>query len=137
MYIHETQKRVRYGETDKMGFLYYGNYALYFEIGRVEMLRSLGLTYQEMEDKHNVMMPVMKFTTKYIRPAYYDELLTIKTAVPDMPYKHINFMAEIFNEKGELINIGEIKLAFITADTKGRIDAPEFFLDLLKPYFNE
>ncbi len=137
MYTHQTEKRVRYGETDKMGYLYYGNYAMYYEIGRVEMLRNLGLTYRVMEDEHKVMMPVMTYYTKYIRPAYYDELIRIKTTVPELPERHIKFKVELYNEKDKLINIGEVKLAFIHAETKGRINAPPFFIDLLKPYYDE
>ena len=70
MYTHDFQKRVRYGETDQMGYLYYGNYAQYYEIGRVEMLRSLGLTYKSMEEEFGVMMPVLSLQIHYLRPAF-------------------------------------------------------------------
>lgn len=137
MYTHETQKRVRYGETDKMGYLYYGHYAMYYEIGRVEALRNLDLTYKKMEDEHKIMMPVMSFSTKYLRPAYYDDLLTIKTAVPELPERNIDFKVEIFNEQEDLINIGKVKLAFISIENKGRVQVPEFFIKKLKPFYNE
>ena len=89
MYTHDFQKRVRYGETDQMGYLYYGNYAQYYEIGRVEMLRSLGLTYKAMEEELGVMMPVLSLQMRYVRPAYYDELLTIRTALRRIPDQFI------------------------------------------------
>lgn len=136
MYVHQVQKRVRYAETDKMGYLYYGNYALYYEIGRVEALRELGMTYQQMEDEQKVMMPVMSFYSKYIRPAYYDNLLTIKTIVDEMPRRDILFKGEIYNQQDQLINTAEVKLAFVSIKDYKRMHAPSFFLDLIKPYFN-
>lgn len=137
MYTHKTQKRVRYGETDKMGYLYYGHYAMYYEIGRVEALRNIGLSYQKLEDEYNIMMPVMSFSTKYLKPAYYDDLITIKTAIPEIPERNINFKVELFNEKNELINIGKVKLAFLSTENHGRIQVPDFLIEKLKPYFDE
>ena len=80
MFISTTQIRVRYAETDKMGYVYYGNYAQYFEVGRVEGLRDLGLSYKKMEDE-GILLPVVEFQIKYLKPAYYDDLLTIKTTI--------------------------------------------------------
>ena len=74
MYLSETSVRVRYAETDKMGFLYHGNYAQYYEVGRVEMIRSIGLSYRDLEEKVGVGMPVMMMDTRFVRPAYYDDL---------------------------------------------------------------
>ena len=84
MYLHETKIRIRYGETDQMGYVYYGNYAQFFEIGRVEMLRSLGVSYASME-KQGIMLPVVDFSVKYIKPAYYDDLITIRTMIEEIP----------------------------------------------------
>ena len=135
MYTHDYQKRVRYGETDQMGYLYYGNYAQYYEIGRVEMLRSLGLTYKSMEQEHGIMMPVMTLQQRFVRPAYYDELLTIRTGLRKMPDHFITFHVEIFNEKGKLVNGGSVKLCFVDVKTNKTVNAPAYLLEKLRPYF--
>lgn len=137
MYTHEFQKRVRYGETDQMGYLYYGNYAQYYEIGRVEMIRSLGLTYREMEEDHGILMPVMALNTRFVRPARYDELVTIRTSLRNMPAKTITFHMELFNERGKLLNGGAVKLCFVDKATNKTIPTPEFLVDKLRPYFEE
>jgi acyl-CoA thioester hydrolase len=135
MYMHTTQIRVRYGETDQMGYVYYGNYALYYEVGRVEALRALGICYKELESKEQIIMPVMSLETKYIRPAFYDELLTLHTKVKEMPEKDIAFSVEIFNEENKLINLGKVRLCFVALSTQKRIAVPTFILEKLKSYF--
>lgn len=137
MYTHDYHKRVRYGETDQMGYLYYGQYAQYYEIGRVEMLRSLGLTYKEMEEKHGILMPVMSLQMRYVRPAYYDELLTIRTSLRKLPDMSITFFVDMYNEAGKLVNGGSVKLCFVDRATQKTIRTPEFLLDKLRPYFEE
>jgi acyl-CoA thioester hydrolase len=136
MFVHDTKIRVRYGETDQMGYLYYGNYAEYYEVGRVEALRTLGVTYRDMEAKHQVMMPVMSLEMRFVRPALYDELLTVRTAIKEYPLSNIVFEMEIFNENNKLVNGGRVKLCFIDANTRRRIDTPSFLLESLKPYFS-
>ncbi len=135
MLLHEYQKRVRYGETDQMGYLYYGHYAQYYEIGRVEMLRSQGLTYREMELEHGVMMPVVSLQMRFVRPAYYDELLTIRTTLRRLPDKFITFEVEIFNPDRKLVNGGSVRLCFVEKAGGRTIPAPEFLLDRLRPWF--
>lgn len=135
MYTHDYQKRVRYGETDQMGYLYYGHYAQYYEIGRVEMLRSLGLTYREMEDLHGVMMPVVSMQMRFVRPARYDELLTIRTRLRELPDRFITFHMEILNEKGKLVNGGQVRLCFVRMNDECTIPAPDFLLQALAPHF--
>ena len=135
MFTHKFQKRVRYGEVDQMGYLYYGNYAQYYEIGRVEMLRSLDFSYKRMEDELGVMMPVMSLNTRFVRPAHYDELLTIATTLRQLPDKFITFHVEIFNEKNKLVNGGSVKLCFVDKQTGKTIGAPIFLLEKLSPYF--
>jgi acyl-CoA thioester hydrolase len=127
--------RVRYGETDQMGFVYYGVYAQYYEVGRVEALRALGILYSEIEKKYHVWMPVMNMQVRYLRPAKYDDLLTIQTTIPELPEKHIRFRYELFNEEGELLNNALVQLCFLESTTKKRIDVPEFIQRPLKPYF--
>jgi len=131
MFTAETKVRVRYGETDQMGYCYYGNYAQYFEIGRVEALRDLGMSYKAMEDK-GIMLPVFEFSVKYLKPALYDDLLTIKTTIREMPKSRIYFDYEIYNENSELISTATTTLVFISKETMKPIIAPDYFLESLK-----
>ncbi|MEO0341119.1 MAG: thioesterase family protein [Bacteroidota bacterium] len=135
MYTHQFQKRVRYGETDQMGYLYYGNYAAYYEIGRVEMLRSLGLTYKSMEEEHGILMPVMNLEMRFVRPAHYDELLTIETSLRALPEKTIVFHVRILNEKGKLVNGGRVKLCFVDVKSNKSVTAPSYLIEALQSYF--
>ncbi len=137
MHTHHYQKRVRYGETDQMGYLYYGHYPQYYEIGRVEMLRALGLTYREMEEEQGVMMPVVSLQMRFVRPARYDELLTIRTILRKLPDSFIVFHVEILNEAGKLVNGGTVKLCFVERATNRTIPAPGFLLEKLSPYFED
>jgi acyl-CoA thioester hydrolase len=134
MFTHTTKLRVRYGETDQMGYMYYGNYAEFFEVGRVEMLRSLGLTYRWMEET-GTMMPVLELKCRYLKPALYDEEISIKVTMEKMPGVKIHFKYELFNEKQDLIHVGETLLAFINMNTNRPSLPPQQFLDKLKPYF--
>jgi len=134
MFQNATKLRVRYGETDQMGYMYYGNYAEFFEVGRVEMLRSLGLTYSAMEAS-GIMMPVLELNCKYLKPARYDEEITINVIMDKMPGVKIHFKYELFNEKQELIHIGETLLAFINMKTNRPCLPPQDFIDKLKPFF--
>jgi acyl-CoA thioester hydrolase len=127
LYSHTTQVRVRYGETDQMGYVYYGNYALYYETGRVEMLRSLGMSYRTMEEE-GVMLPVLSLNCKYIRPAKYDDLLTITTQLIELPNTRICFKYDIHNETGTLINTGDTTLVFVNKTTGKPTQAPDWFL---------
>jgi len=118
-----------------MGYLYHGNYAIYYELGRVEMIRSLGLSYRDLEEEIGVGMPVMTMETRYVRPAFYDDLLTIKTTVKKMSYEFLRFYVEIFNQNGKLISGGKIKLCFIDINTKKRVSCPEALSSRLAPHF--
>ncbi|WP_448699066.1 acyl-CoA thioesterase [Mucilaginibacter sp. AW1-3] len=134
MFVNTTKLRVRYGETDQMGYMYYGNYAEFYEVGRVEMLRSIGLTYRGMEE-FGVMMPVLELKCRYIKPALYDEEITIKVIMETMPGVRIHFKYELTNEQGELINTGETLLVFVDMKTKRPCMAPQYFLDKMRPIF--
>jgi acyl-CoA thioester hydrolase len=134
MFTSEVKLRVRYGETDRMGYVYYGNYAEYFEVGRVEALRELGLNYKDVEDS-GIMLPVYTFSIKYFKPAYYDDLLTIKTSIKEIPKARIIFEYEIYNEKKELLNKGETVLVFIDMKTNKPRSAPDNFIEKLKKHF--
>ncbi|MEL6655962.1 MAG: thioesterase family protein [Bacteroidota bacterium] len=137
MLTHEYTKRVRYGETDQMGYLYYGHYAQYYEIGRAEMIRSIGLSYKEMELDHGVLMPVMSLQCRYVRPARYDEIITIRTTLRHLPESTITFHMELFNEKGKLVNGGTVKLCFVDEKSGKSIPAPSYLIDKLRPHFAE
>lgn len=135
MFVHKTQVRVRYGETDQMGFVYYGHYALYYEVGRVEAIRSLGLTYKDLEDQ-GVIMPVVRLEAKYIAPAYYDDLLTITSQIAEKPDRFIVFDVVIENQKGLMLNKAKITLCFKDVKTGAQMRTPNSIIDKLKPYFS-
>lgn len=135
MYVSETKIRVRYGETDQMGYLYYGFYALYYEVGRAEAIRELDFTYRQMEEM-GIMMPVAELHSKYFRPALYDDLVTVRTILKEMPDgAKIQFHSELYNEKGELLNKGVTTLVFYDPVKKEKTLMPAQLSDKLKPYF--
>jgi acyl-CoA thioester hydrolase len=136
MYHYELQLRVRYAETDQMGFVYYGNYATYYEVARVEALRSLGITYKSLEGQ-GILLPVLENRSKFILPARYDDLLTIRVKLDKLPSTRLTFIYEVFNEEEKLINLGETTLVFVDRKTEKPMMAPDFLTDILKPYFND
>lgn len=134
MYQSETSIRVRYGETDQMAYVYYGNYAMYYEVARVESLRKLGVTYKELEAS-GVMMPVLENHSKFLGPARYDELLRIVTTIREKPTVKIKFEYEIFNEQNKLINQGETLLVFVDTKTGRPLRTPAMMSNVLEPFF--
>ena len=126
--------RVRYGETDQMSYVYYGNYAQYFEMGRVEWLRNLGVSYKSMEDD-GIMLPVLDLNVKYLKPAKYDDLLTLKTTLLKIPSVKIEFNFEIFNEENELLTTGYTKLVFIDRKKNKPTRCPQFLIEKITPLF--
>ncbi len=135
MFKHTHQLRVRYAETDQMSYVYYGNYAQYYEVGRVEAMRSLGLSYAHMETEWGVMMPVMKMEIEFLRPVYYDELLTMVTTIPVIPNKEICFDSTLSNERNKIVNKGLITLCFVNIKTKKRVDVPDKLLEKMKEFY--
>ncbi|EKB55837.1 acyl-CoA thioesterase [Bergeyella zoohelcum] len=123
--------RVRYAEVDSMKFVYYGNYAQYFELGRVELFRKIGISYNEIE-KRGIWLPVSEFYVKYIKSARYDDLLTVKTYIRKIPGVRIIFDYELFNEKNELITTASTTLYFFDPERKKIISCPDFLLTLIK-----
>jgi acyl-CoA thioester hydrolase len=134
MFLSETTIRVRYGETDKMGYLYYGHYAEYFEVSRTDMIRSLGLTYGEIEEK-GIIMPVRSLKVDFKSPAFYDELLTVKSCLNILPVIKLDIDYEIHNSKKQLICTGNTVLVFVDAATGKPRRAPEFFINAVSQYF--
>ena len=136
MYSAETKIRVRYGETDQMGYLYYGFYALYYEVGRAEAIRELGFTYRQMEEM-GIMMPVTELNAKYFRPAQYDDLVTVRTILKELPDgPKIQFHSELYNEQAELLNKGVTTLVFYDPVKKEKTNMPAVLLEKLKTYFD-
>ncbi len=135
LFENRTQIRVRYAEVDRMNYVYYGNYAQYYEIGRVEAMRSLGLDYAKMEED-GIMMPVVKMECNYHRPLRYDQLVTVVTRITAMPRARIDFHYALHNEEGELLNNGMTQLVFVHRDTMRPTRAPQYFLDALQPYLS-
>lgn len=131
-----TQVRVRYAETDQMNVVYHGNYAAYFEVARTEAIRNFGITYKAMEAM-GVAMPIVELHIKYLRPAHYDDLLTIKTTLKEMPTDHrIEFYHEVYNEENKLLTQGRVVLYFVDTTTKKKCTIPEALKTHLLPYFN-
>lgn len=135
MFVNEIEIRVRYAETDQMGFVYYGNYATYFEVARVESLRKLGLSYKELEES-GIMLPVLEYKSKFVRPAKYDDLLIIKITIPELPTARIKFEYEVYNAAKDLLTIGETTLVFIKSDSRRPCHAPADFMSKIGPYFS-
>ncbi|MFA7686444.1 MAG: thioesterase family protein [Moheibacter sp.] len=120
--------RVRYGETDQMGVVYHGNYATYCEVARVEFFREIGLPYKELESR-GVMLPVVELNLKFLRPAYYDELLLIETSIPEIPKSaRIRFDYTIRNENGDILTTGHCLLAFVDMETRRPVRCPEYMV---------
>lgn len=134
MYSSETTVRVRYSETDQMKFVYYGNYAAYYEVGRVEILRKLGMSYKSLEES-GIMMPVLETHSFYHLPAKYDDLLTIKITIPKLPLVKIEFTYEIFQEDETKIHTGSTTLAFVDMKTGKPRRAPEEMIKILAPFY--
>ncbi len=131
----ETKIRVRYGETDQMGYAYYGVYAQYYEVGRVEAMRKIGYSYKEVEEK-GILLPVVNFSINYKKPAYYDDEVTVVTFIKEMPTGvKLPFVYECYNQKGELLNTGEVTLVFIQKSTNKPTAVPDWFSTALKPFF--
>ena len=137
MYSSSTQIRVRYADTDQMNIVYYGNYATYFEVARTESIRQLGFTYKEMENM-GIMMPVIELQCKYLRPAHYDDLLTVHATIKELPTDHrIHFHQEVYNEAGKLLTIGSVVLYFIDMNTKQKTTMPAELYQTLLPFFEK
>jgi acyl-CoA thioester hydrolase len=134
MFTFESQIRVRYGETDKMGYVYYGNYPLYYEVGRTELMRNFGFSYKKIEDM-GIVLPVKTLDVKYHKAAMYDDLLTLKTTIKEMPGVRITFYYEVLNEKKELLNEGTTMLIFVDEKTRRPRKAPDELLKKLEQYF--
>lgn len=137
MFESTTQVRVRYAETDQMNIVYHGNYVQYFEVGRVEAIRQLGISYKDMEDM-GVIMPVIDWQARFLRPAKYDDLLTVKTILKELPTSHkIEFYQEVYNEAGKLLTSGKVLLYFMKSATMEKTTMPPTLYEQLLPWFKQ
>ncbi len=127
----EIELRVRYGETDQMGVVYHGNYAQYFEVGRVEWLRKFGMSYKELE-AGGIMLPIISLNIKYKKPARYDDLIKVRTQLVKTPSATIEFNYEIVNEENEILSTGNTSLVFIDINRNRPTRCPQYLLDKLQ-----
>ena len=135
MIENTTSFRVRYAETDQMGIVNNANYSTYYEIGRTELFRELGLTYKVIESE-GIILPLADLFIKYHRPAFYDDLLTIRTCIKEWPGSRILFEYHIYNEDNQLVNEGYTTLAYLNVQTRRPMRIPPIITELLRPYFN-
>lgn len=135
MISDKIQFRVRYGETDQMSYAYHGNYAAYFEMGRTEWLRKLGVSYKKMEEE-GIMLPVINLNTNYIKPAKYDDILTLKTTLIKRPSAKIEFAFEIHNKNDELLTTAKATLVFVNMVTNKPTRAPKYIMDIIDKIMN-
>ncbi len=135
-FYSETKIRVRYADTDRMGYCYYGNYPTYYEIARTEFIRDLGISYKKIEDS-GYMMPIASMNIKYFKPALYDELLTVRTYYKKFHQIKADFDYEIFNQNNEIINKANTLLVFVNEKTRKPVRAPKFYLDKIKEIFSK
>ena len=136
MLSHDCQIRVWYKHTDQMAICHHSNYICYYEAARSEFLRALGMSFAEVE-RRGIMMPILEVQSKYRKPAYFDELLTVRIILREMPSTRINFFYEIYNGRGDLLNTGMTQLGFIHSDSRRPCRCPEWFLDLLRKEWTE
>lgn len=135
MFTSKTKIRIHYALTDQMGIVYHGHYAQFYEIGRTEAFRSLGYVYKDIEAM-GIILPVVDIHSKFLRPAKYDDLITVTTTLREIPVHHkIVFHSEIHNEQNQLLNMGDVTLYFMQADGMKKINMPEELKEKLKKYF--
>lgn len=136
MITHDCKIRVWYKHTDQMGICHHSNYICYYEAARSEFMRAVGLPFAEVE-RRGIMMPILEVYSKYRKPAYYDELLTVRITLRELPVTRLDLDYEIYNEQGELLNTGRTQLGFIHSDTRRPCRCPEWYLALLRERWTE
>ena len=133
MITSENIIQVRYDEVDKMGYVYHGNYAKYYHISRTELLRKVGISDRELESQ-NIILPVIEMNIRYIKPVYYDDFITIKTKLLELPETRMKFQHEVINQHNELLNIANSTLVFVDSNTRKPMIVPEIILNKLELY---
>lgn len=136
MITYDAKIRVNYKDTDQMGIVHHSNYIVYYEMARIEALRAWGMPYSEME-KNGIISPILEIGSKYIFPAYFDEVLTVRVIIEEIPMVRFKVRYELYNEEGRLINTGHTWLGFLDATTRRPCRAPQYFVDRLKELDSE
>ena len=136
MITYDAKVRVNYKDTDQMGIVHHSNYIVYYEMARVEALREWGMPYSEME-KSGIISPILEVGSKYIYPAHFDEVLTVRVIIEEIPMVRLKVRYELYNEEGKLINTGHTWLGFLDGTTRRPCRAPQNFVDRLKALDNE
>ena len=136
MISHDTQIRVLYRDTDKMGVVYHANYIAFYEAARTEMFRALGLPYTELEAQ-GIVMPIVEVESKYKAPAFYDQLLTVRATLKELPVVRCSIEYEVYDEQGKLLNTGKTVLGYVNVERQRPCRAPKEFIDELQKYFNQ
>jgi len=137
MFIYDSKVRVRYIETDQMGIVHHANYAQYYELARTECFEACsGMSYEQMEAE-GVMLPILDLQARYLKPAYYNQVLTIRSIVRELPTVRLHVEYEIYNEAQELINQGKTTLVFVNKATRRPCAPPESFMKNVRQYFKE
>ncbi|HXK00089.1 MAG TPA: thioesterase family protein [Gelidibacter sp.] len=131
LFSDQIELRVRYAETDQMGIVYYGNYAQYFEVGRVEWLRKLGVSYKSMEEE-GLLLPVLSLNVNFKKSARYDDVIKVKTQLVKIPSATIEFDYEITNEAGDVLTLGNTVLVFMDINRNRPTRCPQYLLDKLQ-----
>lgn len=131
LFSDQIELRVRYAETDQMGIVYYGNYAQYFEVGRVEWLRKLGVSYRSMEEE-GLLLPVLSLNVNFKKSARYDDVIKVKTQLVKIPSATIEFDYEITNEAGDVLTLGNTVLVFMDINRNRPTRCPQYLLDKLQ-----
>jgi len=131
MITSENKIQIRYDEVDKMGYVYHGNYAKFYHISRTELLRKIGISDKELESR-GILLPVIEMNIKYLKPIYYDEIITIKTSLNHIPGSRMKFRHEVCNHNNEVINIAESTVVFVDINTRKPMKAPELIVDKIK-----
>jgi acyl-CoA thioester hydrolase len=134
MISSDVKYRVIYRDTDKMGVVYHANYIVFYEIARNEMFRNLGIPYSELE-KMGIVTPIVEIESKYKAPAYYDDLLTIRATIKELPVAKIDVEHEVFNEEGRLLNVGRTRLGYVNMERMRPCRAPQELIERLSQYF--
>lgn len=136
MISHDTQIRVLYRDTDKMGVVYHANYIAFYEAARTEMFRAIGLPYTELEAQ-GIVMPIVEVESMYKAPAFYDQLLTVRATLKELPVVRCSIEYEVYDEQGKLLNTGKTVLGYVNVERQRPCRAPKEFIDELQKYFNQ
>jgi len=136
MIVSKSKIRIRYDEVDKMGYVYHGNYAKYYHISRTELLRKIEISDRELET-HDILLPVIELNIKYLKPVFYDDIITIQTTLQKIPASRLVFHHEVYSDTNEIINRATSTVAFVDINTRKPMKAPQFIVNKIKSYIEK